>query len=81
MLYEDGSMWNGFEWPDPDDQRTQREALEAEGVPFDQWGKAEQSARVPSAELASMLSAQTELGPPEGSAQPSPDQGSVGSGG
>jgi alkylated DNA nucleotide flippase Atl1 len=56
MLYADGSPWRYFQWADSNDQRTQREALEAEGVPFDQWGRAERKAQMTAAELSPMLS-------------------------
>lgn len=55
MLYEDGSPLTYFEWTDPGDRRTQREALEGEGVRFDEWGRAQQDSRINREALAQML--------------------------
>jgi hypothetical protein len=46
MLLDDGSPWKYFEWQDPDDHRSQREALEGEGIVFDERGKALQASRI-----------------------------------
>jgi len=55
LLVADGSAWKYFQWADLDDQRTQREALEAEGVVFDDRGCAAQRSRMTTAELTAIV--------------------------
>lgn len=51
VLTSDGTPSAGFTWSDPDDRRTCREALEGEGLSFDEAGRADPAKRVTASEL------------------------------
>lgn len=58
VLDASGRTHPGFRWTDPEDERTQKDALQAEGVQF-VGGRADPSKRLPMEELYALLPAHT----------------------
>ncbi|MEW2172280.1 DUF262 domain-containing protein [Streptomyces sp. NPDC007027] len=55
VLTADGRVSAGFRWPDGQESGDARTRLEAEGVPFDDAGRARRSHRLTTADLAALL--------------------------
>ncbi|PZT69609.1 hypothetical protein DN402_24525 [Streptomyces sp. SW4] len=55
VLTADGRVSAGFRWPDGQESGDVRTRLEAEGVPFDEAGRARRSHRLTTADLAALL--------------------------
>jgi alkylated DNA nucleotide flippase Atl1 len=58
VLSSDGSISFDFRWHDPDDDRDPVEVLTAEGIEFDEQGRAAQEQRLTSAELVALAEAE-----------------------
>lgn len=54
VLTADGRVAEGFRWPDGEESADARTRLEAEGVPFDEAGRARRSHRLTTADLAAL---------------------------
>ncbi|WP_329367636.1 DUF262 domain-containing protein [Streptomyces sp. NBC_00669] len=54
VLTADGRVSAGFHWPDGEESGDARTRLEAEGVPFDEAGRARRSHRLTTADLAAL---------------------------
>lgn len=54
VLQAEGTISPGFRWPDPDRKDDPRELLIAEGVKFDEHGRADQAQRISTVELAQL---------------------------
>ena len=59
VLTADGRVSEGFRWPDGQESGDARTRLEAEGVPFDDAGRARRSHRLTTADLAALLGRET----------------------
>ncbi|MEW2557558.1 GmrSD restriction endonuclease domain-containing protein [Streptomyces griseorubiginosus] len=59
VLTADGRVSAGFRWPDGKESGDARTRLEAEGVPFDDAGRARRSHRLTTADLAALLGRDT----------------------
>lgn len=59
VLTADGRVSAGFRWPDGQESGDARTRLEAEGVPFDDAGRARRSHRLTTADLAALLGKET----------------------
>lgn len=55
VLTADGRVSAGFRWPDGEDSGDAQSRLEAEGVPFDEAGRARRSHRLTMSDLAALL--------------------------
>jgi alkylated DNA nucleotide flippase Atl1 len=60
VLRSDGTLSPGFRWPDPADTRDPVALLRQEGVGFDGHGRANQNQRMSTAELAQLLTVETD---------------------
>ncbi|MFD4166355.1 DUF262 domain-containing protein [Streptomyces albidoflavus] len=59
VLTADGRVSAGFRWPDGQESGDARTRLEAEGIPFDDAGRARRSHRLTTADLAALLGKET----------------------
>ncbi|MGH3904298.1 MAG: GmrSD restriction endonuclease domain-containing protein [Pseudonocardiaceae bacterium] len=55
VLRLSGHIATDFRWPDPQRTDLPREILEAEGIRFDEWGRADPEQRMTAAELAAVM--------------------------
>ncbi|WP_433277474.1 GmrSD restriction endonuclease domain-containing protein [Pseudonocardia xinjiangensis] len=55
VLKRNGHISPEFRWPDPERDDDPREVLQAEGVRFDGWGRAQQEQRVDAEQLMAMI--------------------------
>jgi alkylated DNA nucleotide flippase Atl1 len=69
VLTSDGKVSGNFRWPGGEHGGDPRELLKAEGVPFDEWGRARRSHRLSAADLATLLGKDV---PESGEARPLP---------